>query len=57
MLMPSIGSISGVVHLTARRPYIIAVVILLLTLAAVETVPNIRQASISQSVTIHQSQR
>lgn len=60
MLVPSIGSISGVLHLTAqprRRPYVIAVIVLLLALAAAETVPNIRQASIPQWAAFHQTKR
>jgi hypothetical protein len=56
MLMPSIGSISGVIHLAARRP-VIAVIVLLLALAAAETVPNIRQASIPQWAAFHQTKR
>jgi hypothetical protein len=56
VLIPSIGSISGVLHLTAqprRRPYVIAVIVLLLALAAAEAVPSVRL--VPRWATIHQT--
>jgi hypothetical protein len=58
MLVPSIGSISGVLHLTAqprRRPYVIAAILVLLALAAAEEVPSLRQ--IPQWAAFHQTKR
>jgi CHASE1-domain containing sensor protein len=54
MLMPSIGSISGVVHLAARKPHVIAVIVVLLALTMVGVVSS-RQTLTEQWTTIHQA--
>ena len=56
MLMPGIGSISGVIHLTARRPFIIALIALLITLVvAMDTMPALRHASVPRWMNTHQT--
>jgi hypothetical protein len=54
MLTPSIGSISGAIHLAARKPYSIAIIIVLLALMMVGAASS-RQTFTGRWTTVHQT--